>query len=494
MANLLVPGVGRSTPGKSVESGFTNSAALNFRIPYFWVEPAVFAIDAIAIIASSVLGGIFYHLLFFGQIPDLGKYLAVGVLAFANFSAILFARGDYRVRNLISFRRQARDVVVIWTLVFLLWLGVAFSLKVGEDFSRGAVFAFFAFTIVGIPLWRKLLAQLLTQALSTGAFAERNIVLIGDRTKLARSNAALKMRQCGYTPVLTIELVEDEMTADGPHHALGRAIDSVIETAHRHDIDDIFLLVGWQHSFTIDCILRTLSVLPIPVHLLPDENVSKYLGGPTIELGTTWGVEVQRAPLTRLEQVVKRAFDLVGAFAVLLVLSPLMLATAIFIKLDSAGPMLFFQKRNGFSGRSFNIVKFRTMRVLENGQLIRQAQRDDPRVTRVGRILRRSNIDELPQLLNVLSGEMSLVGPRPHATAHDDEYAKLVGNYAFRNHVKPGITGWAQVSGYRGETATVDLMAKRVELDLWYINHWSVWLDIRILLRTMLQQLRPSGY
>ena len=243
---------------------------------------------------------------------------------------------------------------------------------------------------------------------------------------------------------------------------------------HRgNDIDDIFLLVGWQHSFAIDCILRTLSVLPIPVHLLPDENVGKYLGGRTIELGTTWGVEVQRAPLTRLEQGAKRAIDLVGASAALLLLSPLMLATALLIKLNSAGPVLFFQKRNGFGGRAFHIVKFRTMHVLEDGQLIRQAQRNDPRVTRVGRILRRTNIDELPQLFNVLSGEMSLVGPRPHAAAHNEEYAKLVGNYAFRHHVKPGITGWAQVNGYRGETATVDLMAKRVELDLWYINKWS---------------------
>ena len=115
-------------------------------------------------------------------------------------------------------------------------------------------------------------------------------------------------------------------------------------------------------------------------------------------------------------------------------------------------------------------------------------------MTRVGRILRRTSIDELPQLFNVLSGEMSLVGPRPHAAAHNEEYAKLVGNYAFRHHVKPGITGWAQVNGYRGETATVDLMAKRVELDLWYINKWSLWVDIKILIRTLLLQLRPNGY
>lgn len=476
------------------DKGFSGDTASKFRIPYFLVVPSVFAIDAIVIIASSVLGAVIYHLAFLGQVPPIEKYLAVGVLAFANVSAILFAHGDYRVGNLIKFNRQARDILVVWTLVFFLLLAVAFTLKVGEDFSRGAAFTFFAFTIISLVLWRKLLARLLSRALSSGAFAERNIILIGERTKLARSNAVSKIWQCAYRPIHTIEISAEEMTADSPPRKLRNAIESAVQTAKTQNVEGIFLLVGWQHSYMIDCILQMLSVVPVPVHLLPDDNVGKYLGTRTIELGTTWGAEVQRAPLTRLERSLKRSLDLLGACAVLLALSPLMLITALLIKLDSAGPVLFFQKRNGFSGRSFRIVKFRTMHVLEDGHFIRQARRDDPRVTRVGRILRRSNIDELPQLFNVLSGEMSLIGPRPHATAHNNEYTRVVGNYAFRHHVKPGITGWAQVNGYRGETATVDLMEKRVDLDLWYINNWSLWLDVRILLKTLLIQLRPSGY
>lgn len=142
---------------------------------------------------------------------------------------------------------------------------------------------------------------------------------------------------------------------------------------------------------------------------------------------------------------------------------------------------------------NFEIVKFRTMYVLEDGDNIRQATRADPRVTPLGRWLRRTNIDELPQLLNVLKGDMSLVGPRPHAVAHNSEFEKLLANYAFRQHVKPGITGWAQVNGYRGETLTPELMAKRVELDLWYIKNWSMWLDIRILFRTLVLGLIEPG-
>jgi exopolysaccharide biosynthesis polyprenyl glycosylphosphotransferase len=175
-------------------------------------------------------------------------------------------------------------------------------------------------------------------------------------------------------------------------------------------------------------------------------------------------------------------------------LSPLMLLTTLLVKIDSSGPAFFFQTRNGFNGRKFQIIKFRTMHVLEDGNSIRQATRGDPRVTRLGRWLRRANIDELPQLFNVLNGEMSLIGPRPHAVAHNSEFEKLIANYAFRNHVKPGITGWAQVNGYRGETPTADIMEKRIELDLWYINNWSLWLDITILFRTLILGLQATAY
>jgi lipopolysaccharide/colanic/teichoic acid biosynthesis glycosyltransferase len=168
----------------------------------------------------------------------------------------------------------------------------------------------------------------------------------------------------------------------------------------------------------------------------------------------------------------------------------LLAVVSLAIKLDSSGPVVFRQHRKGFNGRSFEILKFRTMTVLENGGAIRQARRKDKRVTRMGRLLRATSIDELPQLINVLRGEMSIVGPRPHALAHDDEYATSIANYAFRHHVKPGITGWAQVNGYRGETSEIELMKKRIDLDLWYVNNWNFLLDLWVIIRTCFEVVR----
>jgi undecaprenyl-phosphate galactose phosphotransferase/putative colanic acid biosynthesis UDP-glucose lipid carrier transferase len=176
--------------------------------------------------------------------------------------------------------------------------------------------------------------------------------------------------------------------------------------------------------------------------------------------------------------------DVIGASIGLLILAPLMILTAVAVKLDSPGPVFFRQKRNGFNAKQFSIFKFRSMTVMEDGAVVTQAQRFDPRVTRVGKVLRRSSIDEIPQLLNVLLGDMSLVGPRPHALAHDDHYGDLLSEYAFRHHVKPGITGWAQVRGYRGETAQVEQMKGRVDCDIWYINNWTLTLDIKIIMMT----------
>jgi exopolysaccharide biosynthesis polyprenyl glycosylphosphotransferase len=190
----------------------------------------------------------------------------------------------------------------------------------------------------------------------------------------------------------------------------------------------------------------------------------------------------------------KHALDVTLALWALLCLSPLFLVVAILIKIDSPGPVIFRQYRIGRHGGRFQIYKFRTMCVMENGSDIAQARRGDPRVTRVGRLLRRSSIDELPQLFNVLRGDMSIVGPRPHAVSHDIYYGALIPEYADRRVVKPGITGWAQVNGVRGETATVGEMQRRVTLDLWYIDNWSLALDLRIAWRTCFEVIRWDAY
>jgi undecaprenyl-phosphate galactose phosphotransferase/putative colanic acid biosynthesis UDP-glucose lipid carrier transferase len=212
------------------------------------------------------------------------------------------------------------------------------------------------------------------------------------------------------------------------------------------------------------------------------------------ERGLTGFVRIQRSGLNKVESAAKRILDLFVTAIAIAILWPVLLLAAIAIKLDSEGPVIFQQRRNGLNGKEFVVYKFRTMTVLEDGPDIIQAGRGDRRVTRVGKFLRRSSIDELPQLLNVLKGDMSVVGPRPHAVAHNMKYRALVPGYDDRFSVKPGVTGWAQVNGLRGETATVHEMAKRVRADLWYINNWSFGLDLAILFRTCFEILREEAY
>jgi putative colanic acid biosynthesis UDP-glucose lipid carrier transferase len=186
-----------------------------------------------------------------------------------------------------------------------------------------------------------------------------------------------------------------------------------------------------------------------------------------------------------LNSTIKRASDIMLASIILLLLAPLMLVVAIAVKMSSPGPVIFRQRRYGLYGESILVYKFRSMTVMENGDQVVQARKNDQRVTKIGGFLRRTSLDELPQFINVLQGRMSIVGPRPHAVAHNEQYRKLIKGYMLRHKVKPGITGWAQVNGLRGETATLDKMEARIQYDLDYLRNWSLWLDLWIVLRTV---------
>lgn len=255
---------------------------------------------------------------------------------------------------------------------------------------------------------------------------------------------------------------------------------------------EIVLALPWTDIDRIDFVLESIKVLPISARLLPDSRVRSLThyssASPQVLV-----IEVQRAPLSAAERLAKRTIDIVIASVALLLLLPVMALTAVAIKLDGPGPVIFRQRRKGFNGQQFVMRKFRTMSVQEDGAVVRQATRNDPRVTPIGRMLRSASIDELPQLVNVLRGEMSLIGPRPHALAHDDQFQKIVGDYAFRHHVKPGLTGWAQCNGSRGGTLSVEEVARRVKLDLWYINNWSLLLDLQILLKTFFEVIRKRN-
>jgi putative colanic acid biosynthesis UDP-glucose lipid carrier transferase len=222
---------------------------------------------------------------------------------------------------------------------------------------------------------------------------------------------------------------------------------------------------------------QAIAALPSPVGFLPAASTFT-----PVNTNDDWAVGLG-----------KRALDLFIAAPAFLVLSPLFLLIALLITIDSAGPILFRQQRSGACGKTFEILKFRTMRVMENGADVKQAVADDPRTTRIGRTLRRYSLDELPQLVNVLNGEMSLVGPRPHAMAHDSYYGTHIADYGHRFAVKPGMTGWAQINGHRGPTPTLSVMEARIDHDVWYVKNASFALDLKILLKTPLAVFKPRN-
>lgn len=462
-------------------------------LPFDLLEPSVAAVDVVVVVTASVFAGVGYHWFFLNYVPNVIPYVLIGALASLNFVTNVIALGSYRFGALVNFRRQVFHTTLAWVGVFLILLGVAFSLKMGETLSRGATFGFLAVGLFFLLAWRAVLVRLLINALANGAFAKQKTILICEQTLLSGSKALREMRRYGYTPSAVFDIGEFEGSAS-PSDRLLDTLNSVIRVAREEAIENVLLFISWDHSHCIDIILNTLSVLPVRVHLVPDDKFVGYLTR-IWNIGPVWTAELKRAPLSKIERGLKRAVDIFGATTGLLALSPLMVAVATLIKVDSRGPILFTQWRSGFNGRLFRIFKFRTMTVLEDGSVIRQATREDPRFTWLGRWLRRTSIDELPQLFNVLRGEMSLVGPRPHAAAHDCEYERQIAAYAFRYQLKPGITGWAQLKGYRGETGTIDLMSKRIEHDLWYIKNWSFWLDLRILLGTLVTEIwRPRGW
>jgi Undecaprenyl-phosphate glucose phosphotransferase len=446
------------------------------------------ALDYALIVTASILAGVGYHsIILQGDIPSLMPYVGAG-----NIVAVLFvlgasSRGSYSPAAIVSARRQVRSVTLFWSLA-LLSLGLfLFLAKSGPDFSRGTIIIFgllgFVF-LLGSHLW---ISATFRTNLARGKIAGDRAITIGDRDAMMALSQASLLQKAGAREIRRYLLPPFSGSDDYPDGL--RVIDEAIHFTRSNNVDCVLLALQWNDKHRRNLICERLQIVPIPVLLLPDRHVESIFSGAR-QLAREFTVELQRAPLSSGELALKRALDLVLASGLLIALTPLFFVVGMLIKLESPGPLIFSQRRKGFNGREFTIFKFRTMNVLEDGQIILQTRRNDPRVTRVGRILRATSIDELPQLLNVLRGHMSLVGPRPHAVAHDDDYTKVIAKYAFRQHVKPGLTGWAQVNGFRGETTRLELMERRVDCDLWYIKNWSFWLDLRIIVVTSFELLR----
>ena len=435
----------------------------------------------------SCFTGIAYHLIAYGNRGNISSFVQVGLLAASIFAISNLFRREYRLPNFFSFKPHGRRTIQSWNVTLICLLMLGFLAQISVDYSRGWILLFYVTTLPVLIVQRYIIVRATALARAAGLLSAQRIFLIGTGTHVGAFinryepwALGINIVGCRFlTPVVAATPAEVRRAI------LDRDLAEAVASVRSLEPDAIFLLLPWSATETVDRCAETFLTLPVEIHLGPEQVLHKF---EEARLGPLASLQLTRRPLTRREIIQKRLFDLVFAAAALLVSTPLLILVALLIKLDSPGPIFFVQRRFGFNQQPFRIIKFRSMRTLDDGAVIQQARPDDPRLTRIGRWLRRWNIDEIPQLFNVLTGDMSLVGPRPHALSHDREYEHRISLYARRHNMKPGITGWAQIHGLRGETDTDEKMRKRVEYDLFYIDNWSLWLDLKIIARTVLSR------
>lgn len=425
--------------------------------------------DCAVVIASALAVGALYYAAALDSTPPFWGLLGWAGSVSLALAVVSTLRGDYRLETYLRAPRNPLDLGLSWTIAMGAVVVAMFLLKSSVDISRGATIGLF---IVGFP------ALLVTRVAGRSLFAWlhedgmirlRRVLVVGSNWEDWPTGA---------------DPMGDAFGVEIRRFAIDGLADPLAETlseARRLSPDRIVLRFPLEQMAMVDRLTEALLVVPAAISVAPEGSRAFSLRA---AVGDSFGIPLNRAPLEPAELLVKRAMDIAIAAILLVALAPLLLLVGLAIRLDSRGPALFRQTRYGFNQRTFRIFKFRTMSVMEDGAAFRQARRGDPRVTRIGHFLRRTNIDELPQLLNVLRGEMSIVGPRPHPVALDDSFDKRIARYARRHAVRPGITGWAQVHGLRGETDTPEKMQARIAYDLAYLDRWSVGLDIQIILMT----------
>jgi undecaprenyl-phosphate galactose phosphotransferase/putative colanic acid biosynthesis UDP-glucose lipid carrier transferase len=458
-------------------------------VPFGVIEPLFALLDVATIVGAGALGGFLYQVALDGSVGDPRVGAGLGLVASLAHVLAAHCLGLYRLNALLEGEQDGGRVWTSWGLAILVLAVILFLFKASAEASRGAVVCLFVLGGLLLVLTRRLAKRRLQSALIGGAIRGRRAILLGTQNELAQLARGDLLVKFGLEETSRIVLPRKD-GANLSAELLKAQIDALIDRVRVSTAREIILALPWSHPEDIELLLERLRVVPLPVRLLPDRAVSTILRRQTSMSQRLYMVEVQRTPLNAVERVTKRMLDVVVAATSLMLLMPVLVAAAAAIRLETGGPTIFRQRRHGFNGKSFVIYKLRTMKVLEDGLAVVQARQADPRVTRVGRFLRETSIDELPQLWNVLQGHMSIVGPRPHALVHDYEYGSMIANYAFRHHVKPGITGWAQVRGFRGGTPQLELMQQRITLDLWYIDNWSLALDLYIMLRTLFELVR----
>ncbi len=401
----------------------------------------------------------------------------------------------YRPWRGASFLQEVRLIVGAWLLVIGAMLFIAWGVKFTGDYSRLVVGGWFVLSPITLMLLH-IARRAFLRTLRKHGRNRRTAVIVG-AGDLGRELAG-RMLDADWMGIQLVGFFDDnpELTGKNIEGApmLGAGED-VYAFVQRERIDKVYLALPMRAEKRMREVFDALQDCTASVFLVPDLFIFELMGAREQDVAGLPVFSLCESPFAGPFGMVKRAEDVVLASVILLLLWPVMFMIVLGIKYSSPGPVLFKQRRYGLNGRGIKVYKFRTMNVCEDEGDVPQARKCDPRITRFGALLRRTSLDELPQFYNVLQGRMSVVGPRPHAVAHNEQYRKLIRGYMWRHKVKPGITGWAQVNGWRGETDTPEKMQKRVEFDLDYIRHWSLWLDIKIVWLTLFRGFtNPNAY
>ena len=422
--------------------------------------------------------------------PEVSSYVAAMILMAAFTVLFFYLAGLYEFETVNAWPRRMLRLMVILVTVLLVLTGLGFAFKVSGLFSRVWVFTTFGTAAFGIIIGRAAFASWLRAAAKSGRLQRRiAIVGVGEQARLFLSR--LQEEKAPWRRVVGIfdDRTISRTGADIDGYSVVGNLSDLIDWVRRGDIDDVVIAFPWNAADRLISVTRKLRELPVHIYVGSDLIGYHFPAHHQCVLARVPVLEIEKVPFSGWSGVIKWIEDTVLASILLVLLAPLLALVALIIKIDSPGPVLFRQKRYGFNNQLIEVYKFRTMHHhLRDENAERLTSRNDSRVTRVGRFIRRSSIDELPQLINVLNGGMSLVGPRPHPTrakAGNRLYQDVVADYPARHRVKPGITGWAQVNGWRGETDTEEKLRKRVEHDLYYIENWSVLFDVKILFMTV---------
>ena len=435
--------------------------------------------DALLIIGS------FHIIAWFYEVP-LEKYqFGFAVIAALCFYVVGQGRGIYGSWRIGTIRSEIGEIILIWMVAFVLVLVMAYATKTSANFSRRVVLTWLVLS-PSLLVAARLSVRIALHELRRRGRNTRSVAIVGTsrvaRQMVENINATpwTGLVFKGFYDDLSVEPLSSELSS-----VLAGDLSELLVQAHAGKIDAVYIALPMHDEHRIIDLANSFADTTVSLYLLPDSFVFELMHARWISFNGMPIISIYETPFYGVDGWVKRMEDIILGSAVLAVIALPMLLIALAVKLTSPGPVFFKQRRYGLKGEVVYVWKFRSMTVCEDGVDIPQAKQGDTRITPLGTFLRKTSLDELPQFFNVLQGTMSVVGPRPHAVAHNEEYRRLIHGYMLRHKVKPGITGWAQINGWRGETDTLEKMQKRVECDLYYIQNWSLWLDLKIVWLTI---------